>query len=114
VGLEDNTSKEEETMKKIMFLMVLVGLLAVPMVSYAESAQESKLVASSENPIFLASFSCGSGTCDDGWSCCSSYNACCPPGKNVYCPSSNTCYSTVEAAKADCGENYYVCASPAS
>jgi hypothetical protein len=100
-------------MKKIMFLMMLVVLLAVPMVSYAESAQESELVASSENLIFLASFNCGTGTCKDGESCCSSYNICCPSGKNIYCSSSNTCYSTVDGAKADCGENYYVCASPA-
>jgi len=101
-------------MKKIMFLMVLVVLLLVPMVSYAESAQENGLVTSSENPIFLASFKCGTGTCEDGESCCSSYNICCPSGKNLYCSGSNTCYSTVEAAKADCGENYTVCASPAS
>ena len=103
-----------EAMKKIMFLMVLVVLLVVPVVSYAESAQENGLVTSSENPIFLASFKCGDGACNDGWSCCSSYNACCPPGMNVYCSSSETCYSSVEAAKKDCGENYTVCASPAS
>lgn len=81
-------------MKKIMFLIVmsLVVLLSVPVVS--------------------AAFSCGSGTCKSSESCCDS-STCCPAGKNLYCSSSNTCYSSISAAKADCGDSYTICASPA-
>ena len=82
-------------MKKLVLLMAmaLVVLLAVPVVSTA--------------------FNCGEGTCKSSESCCNS-NICCPAGHNLYCSGSNTCYSTVSAAKADCGDNYTVCVSPAS
>jgi hypothetical protein len=79
-------------MKKIMFLMVLVVLLVVPVVSY--------------------SFSCGEGTCDSNQCCCAS-KICCPKEQNFYCSGSNTCYSKVEDAKADCGDKYTVCSVPA-
>jgi hypothetical protein len=99
-------------MKKIMFLTMFIALLTAPMASYAETVEESELVTSSENPVLLASFRCGSGTCEDGQSCCGD-GRCCPKGKNIYCSSSRLCYSSIAAAKADCGDNYTICASPA-
>jgi hypothetical protein len=69
--------------------------------------------AAKENPIVVASFACGGGACDDGWSCCDSYDACCPPGKNMLCPNSGTCYSSMDDAIADCGWDYDICWSPA-
>ena len=101
-------------MKKIMFLTMLAVLLALPAASYTESTQENGLVASSGNPVFLASYKCGDGECKDGWSCCGSYHACCPPGLNVFCPSSRKCYSNSSDAAADCGDKWTICASPAA
>ncbi len=82
-------------MKKIMLLMVMLiaVLMAVPVMSIA--------------------FTCGGGTCESSESCCDN-SVCCPSGMNLYCSSSNTCYSSISAAKKDCGESYTVCASPAA
>jgi hypothetical protein len=67
----------------------------------------------SEGRVLLATFACGGGYCEDGESCCDGYNACCPSGMNIYCSGSNTCYSSIADARADCGDSYDICWSPA-
>jgi hypothetical protein len=69
--------------------------------------------AATVRPVLVASFNCGDGACDDGDSCCDSYNACCPPGMNILCPNSGTCYSSMGDAQADCGWDYDICWVPA-
>jgi hypothetical protein len=107
--------------KTIVVCMLAVGMMLLASVGFMANssvggpARETDLikpVATADGPVLLASFSCGSGECDDGWSCCYDYDACCPPGMNLYCPGSGMCYSSISDAEADCGNNYYPCASP--
>lgn len=97
-----------------MMLFASVGFVAHS--SVGGPAHEPGLTESAAGPgdrVLLASFPCGSGSCDDGWSCCYSYDSCCPPGVNLYCPGSEMCYNSISDAQADCGDDYYPCASPA-
>jgi len=96
-------------------MMVFASIGFVANSSVGGPARDSdpiKSVAKTDDRVLLASFACGSGACDDGWSCCYDYDACCPPGMNLYCPGSEMCYSSISDAQADCGNNYYPCASP--
>ena len=109
-------------MKKIMFLMVLVVLLVVPMVSYAESAQEK-----SENDnikLYVAAETnktCAHETKSSGDSCCQdtagNTKGYCPEGYPIFkdvitetCPH-GTCYKyLIDCTKAGWGF-CYTCSS---
>lgn len=98
-----------------MLAFASTAFMAEPPVS-THLLQGDKIESSgpAENRVLLATFVCGGGYCDDGESCCDSYNACCPSGMNMYCSGSNTCYSSIADAQADCGDSYDICWSPAN
>ena len=98
-----------------MLAFILTGFVAEPPGGVPPlQRDQSELVVPTENPILIASFNCGDGYCDDSESCCYDYSACCPSGLNIFCSGSFTCYESLADAQADCGDDYYICASPAN
>lgn len=59
-----------------------------------------------------ATTNCGDYTCPNNGTCCGN-RTCCPSGYSLYCRSNNKCYTSISAAKAACGDSYYICNVPA-
>lgn len=105
--------------------MLIACLLMVGVFTFASTAFQAEApigvpplecnsigTATANAPVPNATTNCGNYTCSNNGNCCGD-RTCCPSGYGLYCKSNNKCYSSISAAKAACGESYYICNVPA-